>query len=124
MAVGTVYTEARLTWRAGVDSAFPKKDSGKRSDSLATVTSAYSDIEQVIGTSPEVLDITALVATPGQMMIINLDSTNFITYGPQGNLCFKLKAGEHCYFRAVRGQTYYAQADTANVRVRFVAIVI
>lgn len=121
---GTVYTEARLQWRPSADSAFPKKDSGKRSDSIATTLSAYNDVEQVIGTSPEALDITVQVTVPGQMMIINLDSTNFITYGPQGDLAFKLKAGEHCYFRAVAGRTYYAQADTANVRVRFVAIVI
>ena len=119
---GKLYAEYRLTWRASVDSAFPKKDSGKRSAIITTLSDKYSSLEQVVGTSPEAIEIPAEVIIPTYFKLINLDSTNFITYGVQGNLIFKLKAGEHCFFHGILGKSYYAQADTANVRVKVIAV--
>lgn len=75
----------------------------------------YHAITQNVGTSAETLDTTALTSE-GYAVMINLDATNYITYGPDstGQVDFgKLKAGEMTVFRFEPGIVLKATADTA-----------
>lgn len=63
------------------------------------------------------VDITTL----GYMYLRNLDSTNFITYGPKsGGVMIdfgRIDAGEIAFLRLEPGITFRWQADTADVKV-------
>lgn len=76
----------------------------------------------VVGTSEEDLGIGD-ISTLGYLYIKNLDSTNFITYGPKsGGVMIdfgRLRAGEHAVIRLEPGITLRWVADTANVKVEF-----
>jgi hypothetical protein len=60
------------------------------------------------------------VATPGFMIIRNMDATNFVTIGNSGDpLPVEIKAGEWAAFRWAAAMVPYAQADTAPVLVEY-----
>ena len=80
---------------------------------------------QSIGTTAELIALGDIAGAPSQIVIKNLDATNFVEIGGDSGLTvFKLKiaAGEAVLFRATSG-TIYAKADTAAVRVQVVATV-
>jgi hypothetical protein len=61
------------------------------------------------------------VATAGWIILHNLDSTNFVTYGPKPatmEAFGKLNAGEFALFYLASGVTLRWQANTANVKVK------
>jgi hypothetical protein len=78
---------------------------------------------QVIGTSSEALDFGDITGAPGQVIVKNLDSTNFIEIGGNSGLTvFKLtlRAGEFASFTP-GAATVYAKADTAAARIQIIA---
>lgn len=87
-------------------------------EKFVTMTgSDYVSITQEIGTTEEALDIPADIGTLGYVLIINLDSTNFVEIGLTGSYTIKLKAGEFCLFRA-DSNSLYGKADTAAVDIQ------
>lgn len=78
-----------------------------------------------VGTSEEAISFAELT-TLGVIQIINLDTTNFVQFGPDdgaGNMvaAIRLKPGEPNQFRLEPGVTYYAKADTEACNVQFMA---
>jgi len=79
---------------------------------------------QTIGTTAETLNLGDITGAPQQLMIQNLDATNYIEIGGDSGLTvFKLKiaAGKASVFTPTSG-TIYAKANTAAVNVMIVAI--
>lgn len=64
--------------------------------------------------------------TKGYCFIKNLDSTNYVEFGPESGgaivKLLKLKAGEYAMFRIVNSATLRAQANTASVKC-YIAII-
>jgi hypothetical protein len=78
---------------------------------------------QLIGTTAELVGFGDISGAPSQVMIKNLDTTNFVELGGDSGLTvFKLKLmpGKHLLIPPSSG-TLYAKADTANVRIQIVA---
>lgn len=79
---------------------------------------------QVIGTTAETVDFGEITGAPAQVLISNLDDTNFVEFGGDSGLTvFKLKllAGKSMIVPLSSG-TLYAKADTADVRIQLAAI--
>lgn len=80
-----------------------------------SVARMYSNV-QVIGTSEENIAVGADLSTLGVCTLKNLDSTNYIQWGPSsaGSMVagMRLKAGEEWTFRMEPGTTYRAIANT------------
>ena len=76
---------------------------------------------QVIGTTEEEITVASDLGTPGYMLIINVDPTNFVQLGPATTVYMvALKAGEFALFRLDAGaSSLFAKADTANVTVQY-----
>lgn len=76
----------------------------------------------VVGTSEEVISFAELT-TLGVIQITNLDTTNYVDFGPESGgamvAAVRIQAGEVWQFRLVPGVTYRAQADTAACNVVF-----
>ena len=84
----------------------------------------YTKKTQNIGTSAELVDLGDITGAPGQLVIKNLDATNFVEIGGDSGLTvFKLKilAGEALLI-SPSSATIYAKADTAACRVSIFAI--
>jgi len=78
---------------------------------------------QVIGTTSELVSFGEITGAPGEVVIKNLDSTNFIELGGDSGLTvFKIKllAGRTTIFQP-SSATLYAKADTAAVRIQILA---
>lgn len=78
---------------------------------------------QVIGTTAELVSFSDITGAPSQVMIQNLDATNFVEIGGDSGLTvFKLKilAGKAILI-SPSSATMYAKADTAAVRILVVA---
>lgn len=78
---------------------------------------------QVIGTSSEAVSFGEITGAPAQVMIQNLDSTNFVEIGGDSGLTvfkLKIKPGKAILISPSSG-TMYAKADTAAVRILIVA---
>jgi hypothetical protein len=77
-----------------------------------------------VGTSEEVISFAELT-TLGIIQIINLDTTNFVQFGPESAgamvAAIRLKPGEPNQFRLEPGVTYRAKADTGACNVQFSA---
>ena len=77
-----------------------------------------------VGTSEEVISFAELT-TLGVIQITNLDTTNFVDFGPESSgamvAAVRIKAGEVWQFRLVPGVTYRAKADTLACNVVFSA---
>jgi hypothetical protein len=75
---------------------------------------------QRIGTgTPEPIDVGQVDEPYGQMVIKNLDSTNYITIfqnTEETGLAIKINPGKFALF-STDGQAIYAKADTAEVRI-------
>ena len=73
-----------------------------------------------VGTSEEDLS-TGDIGTLGYMLLRNLDSSNYVTYGPKSGgamVAFgRIKAGEAAVIRLEPGITLRWQANTAAVKV-------
>lgn len=86
-----------------------------------TTLGAFEAIVNV-GTSEEDLTIGD-VATPGRVVLYNLDAANFVKWGPKNGSAAmqemgRLKAGEHAEFRmAPSGVTLRWIADTGACKV-------
>ena len=114
-----VYASLSLTARKnGAEAIFSKSFNQDMSgDDLVQST-------QLIGTSAETLDLGEITGAPSQLVIYNLDSTNFVEIGGDSGLTvFKLKllAGKFALLPPSSG-TLYAKADTASVRVQIIAV--
>lgn len=99
-----------------------KQDWRPGSIQVTQTTQAMAGGIQSIGTSAEALGVTD-VATPGYSFFRNLDATNFVTIGTYVSStyypCLKLKAGEYGIVRLDGSKTFYAQADTATVKLQY-----
>lgn len=73
-----------------------------------------------IGTSEEALTFTD-VSTLGLCYMKNLDTANYVTYGPTSGgamVAFgRIKAGERAWLRLEPGITFRGQANTAAVKL-------
>lgn len=67
-------------------------------------------------------DITISLTTPGMIVIENLDSTNYVQYGPKSGGAMipfaKLKAGEWHKFALDSSVTLRMKANTATCKLR------
>lgn len=85
-------------------------------DTIDMAATGLSSGIQNIGTSAEQITTTE-VGTIGWAFFQNLDTTNYVTIGPDsgGNLIdfVKLKPGEFCLMRLMTGITIKAKANTA-----------
>ena len=85
--------------------------------------SAVASGVQTIGTTAEALDVGD-VATLGRLLLRNLDTTNYVEWGPDsaGTMigCGKLKpSGDVAEFRLKPGITLKLQANTASCNVQY-----
>lgn len=85
--------------------------------------SEYLEGIQVVGTTEEAQLVGSDMATPGYVLLKNLDSTNFVKVraASGGTDVIKLKAGEVAMFRLAATGPYMI-ADTASCRVRYLII--
>jgi len=84
----------------------------------------YNSSTQEIGTTAEVVDLTGVTGTPGQMAIKNLDATNYVEIGGDSGLTvfkIKLRPGKSCLIEPTSG-TIYAKANTAACLIQKLAI--
>ena len=95
----------------------------KQASKQVTVTGdAFTHGVQAIGTSEEAVAQGADLATPGYMLIINLDDTNYVEIGSTtGVYDIKLKAGEFALYRH-NSATVYAKANTDTCNVEYCLI--
>jgi hypothetical protein len=78
---------------------------------------------QVIGTSEEALEMPADIGTPGWIMLINRDATNFVSMRRatgEGNF-LKMLAGEFALFR-MEAAAPYLIADSASCEVEYLVL--
>ena len=78
---------------------------------------------QVIGTTAELVGFGEITGAPGEVVIKNLDATNFIELGGDSGLTVfktKLLPGRSTIFQP-SSATLYAKADTASVRIQILA---
>ena len=96
----------------------------KFTDSVDVTGTDYVQMTQNIGTSEETLSLPADIGTPGYMLFINQDATNFVEIGPATGVYFiKLKAGEAAMMRAtVAANSFYCKADTAAVDLEVICL--
>jgi hypothetical protein len=81
-----------------------------------------SEGTQEIGfAAKEDLELRSDHSTLGWVFIMNLDTTNYLSYGSDADTPFaELKAGEYALFRLARGQSSISvKADTAACKVYF-----
>jgi hypothetical protein len=114
-----IFTSLELTARknGATISARVSGDQDMAGDDLLQLT-------QVIGTTAEAVSFGEITGAPAQVMIQNLDATNFVEIGGDSGLTvFKLKilAGKAVLISPSSG-TMYAKADTAAVRILVVAV--
>jgi hypothetical protein len=78
---------------------------------------------QVIGTTAETVSFGDIGGAPGEVVIKNLDATNFIEIGGDSGLTVfktKLMPGRSTIFQPTSA-TLYAKANTADVRIQILA---
>jgi hypothetical protein len=98
-------------------------DFSPNSISIDQATARFVDTVLDIGTSAETISFGD-IATKGMVVLQNLDSTNYVTYGPDstGQVTLgRLNAGEIAAFRMDDSATLKATADTATVKMRMIA---
>ncbi len=92
------------------------------SKSVTVTGDAFTHGVQTIGTAEEEIAQGADLGTPGYMLIINLDSTNYVEIGSTtGVYDTKLKAGEFALYRH-NSATVYGKANTASCNVEYCLI--
>lgn len=79
---------------------------------------------QLIGTgTPEIIDVGEITPDFSQIIIKNLDSTNYVVIfkdATETGMGIKIKPGKFAMF-CTDGHTIYAKADTASVRILTIA---
>lgn len=81
------------------------------------------NVTQVIGTTAELVAFGDITGAPGEVVIKNLDATNYIELGGDSGLTVfktKLLPGRFTVFQP-SSATLYAKADTADVRIQIIA---
>lgn len=83
-----------------------------------------SQLTQNIGTTAETLNLGDITGAPRQLVVKNLDATNFVEVGGDSGLTvFKIKLRPlDCAVFEPNSGTVYAKADTASCLVQIVAI--
>lgn len=87
-------------------------------------TAGIDKFVQNIGTSEETVSFSALT-TEGYLVIVNLDDTNYVEWGPDSTGIIdigKLEPGEIALFRLAPAATLKAQANTAACDVLFICL--
>jgi len=83
---------------------------------------AFTHEVQSVGTTEEQLAQGADLGTPGYVLILNLDSTNYVEVGSTtGVYDIKLLAGEFACYRH-NSATVYAKANTSACLVEYIII--
>lgn len=83
---------------------------------------AFTHEVQSVGTSEEALAQGADLGTPGYVLILNLDGTNYVEVGSTtGVYDIKLLAGEWACYRH-NSATLYAKANTSACLVEYIII--
>lgn len=93
------------------------------SNSVTMAGDDFVNLTQVIGTTAELVSFGDITGAPGEVLIKNLDATNFIELGGDSGLTVfktKLLPGRFTIFQP-SSATLYAKADTAAVRVQIIA---
>ena len=91
----------------------------KENVSFTQTGDTYAEYIQTIGTSEEALELGQDIGTPGYCLIINLDTTNFVSIRRatgEGN-CIRLDAGGFALFKWA-ATAPFAIADTGSCRVK------
>ena len=84
----------------------------------------FNGSTQEIGTTAELLDLSGVTGSPGQLAIKNLDATNFVEIGGDSGLTvfkIKLRPGKSMLIEPTSG-TIYAKANTAACLIQKLAI--
>lgn len=88
-------------------------------------TAGMSDQVITVGTSEEDISFTD-ITTPGVCVLHNLDSTNFVKYGPKSGGSMvemgRLKPGDKQVIRFGSSVTLRMVADTASCKVRIMCL--
>jgi hypothetical protein len=114
-----IYTSLQLTASKGgarITNTIAKRSDMTGDDMIQTT--------QVIGTTAELVTFGEISGAPQEILITNLDATNFVELGGDSGLTvFKLKllAGKSTLIQP-SSATLYAKADTASVRVQILAV--
>lgn len=83
---------------------------------------AFTHEVQSVGTSEEELAQGADLGTPGYVLILNLDSTNYVEVGSTtGVYDIKILAGEFACYRH-NSATIYAKSNTSAVLCEYIII--
>lgn len=92
----------------------------KKENVSATQTGdSYAEFIQSVGTSEEALELGQDIGTNGYVMIINLDTTNFVSLRRatgEGN-CIRIDAGGFALFKLAAAAPFVI-ADTSAVRIK------
>jgi len=98
-------------------------DFSPSSISIDQATARFIDTVLDIGTSAETISFGD-IATKGMVVLQNLDSTNYITAGPDSTgqvTLLRINAGEIACFRIDDSATLKATANTATCKMRMIA---
>jgi hypothetical protein len=71
---------------------------------------------QVVGTTDEALDLTADLATPYRLLVVNLDLVNSVSIGPSSPYSFQIPAGQFILIPWVDA-TMYVKASNSPVKI-------
>ena len=83
---------------------------------------SYTSAVQNIGTTEEALTLVPDLTTPGYVILINLDSTNYVEVGSTtGVYDLKLKPGELALYRH-NSSTIYAKANTSAINLEYIVV--
>lgn len=96
-------------------------DSSKRVVNIASTASGYSHylhLRQIVGTTPEGLEIIHDVTVRGFLYIINRSASGIITFGKYGETyMFMLKPGEPMIIRPQRSGTFMVVSTEADTPI-------
>lgn len=112
--------ELKVTINARLENGENKQTWNHGEDSITQAAIGGHGGIVVVGTSEEDLSVGD-VGTLGWLFLKNLDSTNYVTYGPKDTVMKafgRLEAGEEAALRLEPGITLRWQANTANVKVK------
>jgi hypothetical protein len=96
---------------------------GKGGVRVTVTGTKYVEIVQAIGTSEEAL-LLGDIASPGYMMVENLDATNFVEIRPGSGAADMIKIPPLSFAGPfmLATSTPYAIADTAECKIRYLLI--
>lgn len=128
--------EIELTARVRVTNGSYKLDWNPGTIKIDQSAIGQGGAVQVIGTTPELL-VLGDVTNNGYLLLRNLDTTNFIIWGPDSNTgsgsgpgggsgsivaVGKLKPGETAILRITQDVTIWAYADSASCKLQVIVL--